>query len=160
IRDVSPVARWAQAGRHCAALAQGRRRYASAALCLALRACYKRNMFRLLPLLLLAGCATAPLRPVPERLQPWATTLRDQQPEDAFAAVYRVGARRLVFVAAQHANQQDSLTFRIIREAYAGFAIDSVIAEGFPTSRGPNSERIFRYVTENGPRADGFVEAG
>lgn len=114
----------------------------------------------LLLLLLLEGCATAPLRVVPERLQPWTSVLRDQQPEDAFAAVWRVGARRLVFVAAQHANQQDSLTFRIIREAYAGFAIDSVIAEGFPTSRGPNPERIFRYVTENGPRADGFVEAG
>jgi len=116
-------------------------------------------------LLLLSVCAPAsssptPLSPAPERLQPWTTALRDQQPDDAFAAVYRVGDRRLVFVGAQHANQQDSLTFRLIREAYAGFRFDSAIAEGFPTSRGPDPARIFQYVTENGPRSDGFVEAG
>lgn len=130
-----------------------------------LASCYKRGMLsrmrRLLPLLLLiSGCATLPLRPAPERLQPWTTSLRDRQPEDAFAVVYKIGSRRLVFVAAKHANREDSLTFRLIRDAYAAYAFDSVIAEGFATSRGPNPPRIFQYASENGPRADGFVEAG
>lgn len=111
-------------------------------------------------LLLLSASVTLPLRGVPEQLAPWTKALRDSQPEDAFAAVYRVGDKRLAFVGAQHANRIDSPTFRLIDAAYAHFRFDSVIAEGFPTSRGPNSARIRKYVADSGPRADGFVEAG
>lgn len=117
-------------------------------------------MARILWLLLLSSCVTSPLTPAPDKLEPWTTTLRDRQPEDAFAAVYKVGRERLVFVAAQHSNRDDSLTFRMIREAYAGFAFDTVFAEGFPTSRGANPARIFQYAAENGARADGFVGGG
>jgi hypothetical protein len=59
-----------------------------------------------------------------------------------------------------HANEVGSLTFRIIREAYANFNFDAVIAEGFPTSRGPNPASIFDYVSKSAPDKDGFVEAG
>ncbi|HEV2567637.1 hypothetical protein [Sphingomonas sp.] len=110
--------------------------------------------------LLLAGCATAPLRPVPEALAPWTTTLRDSQPEDAFAAVYKIGPRRLVFVAAKHANRDDSLTFRLIRDAYASFRFEVVIAEGFATSRGANPPTVLNYAMSSKPRPDGFVEEG
>jgi hypothetical protein len=111
-------------------------------------------------LALLCGCATWQLQPVPDRLQPWTTTLRDQQPGEAYAAVYRIGRKWLVFLAADHANRDDSPTFRLIRGAFAAFAIDTVIAEGFPTSRGANPARLFQYASENGPRSDGFVEGG
>jgi hypothetical protein len=111
-------------------------------------------------LLVLSGCSAALLRPAPEKLEPWTTSLRDRQPEDAFAAVYKHGRQRLVFVAAQHANRDDSLTFRLIRDAYARFRFDTVIAEGFPTSRGANPASIFEYVAKTGPNADGFVEGG
>lgn len=114
----------------------------------------------LLLLLLLVGCAAAPLRPAPEKFEPWTTSLRDRQPEDAFAAVYKRGRQRLVFVAAQHANRQDSLTFRLIRDAYANFQFDAVIAEGFPTSRGLDPPSIFEYVARSGANAEGFVEGG
>jgi len=115
---------------------------------------------RLWLLLLLSGCVAAPLRPALEKLEPWTTSLRDRQPEDAFAAVYKRGRHRLVFVAAQHANRNDSLTFRLIRDAYATFQFDTVIAEGFATSRGVNPPSIFKYAAESGPEADGFVEGG
>ena len=111
-------------------------------------------------LLLLHGCASAPLRPAPEKLEPWTTSLRDQQPEEAFAAVYKRGSQRLVFVAAKHSNRDDSLTFRLIRDAYAAFKFDTVIAEGFSTSRGANPTSIFEYAVKNGPMPDGFVEGG
>jgi hypothetical protein len=116
-------------------------------------------MVRLLWLIALAG-APAALHPMPDKLAPWTTQLRDKQPEHPFAAVYRVGKRRLVFVAANHENRNDSPTFRLIRDAYARFRFDTVIAEGFPTSRGPNPPSVRRYVLENGARADGFVEGG
>lgn len=119
-----------------------------------------RPMRLLLCLLLFSGCAAGPVRPAPDRLQPWTTTLREQQPEDAFAAVYKSGRKRLVFVAAKHSNRDDSLTFRLIRDAYRLFELDTVIAEGFRTSRGANPPRIFQYAAENGPREDGFVEGG
>ncbi len=111
-------------------------------------------------LLFLSGCAAVPLRSAPEKLEPWTTRLRERQPEDAFAAVYKRGGQRLVFVAAKHANRDDSLTFRLIRDAYAAFQFDTVIAEGFPTSRGANPRSIFEYVAKSGPRSDGFVEGG
>lgn len=109
---------------------------------------------------MLAACASLPLHPAPQKLQPWTTALRDQQPADAFAIVYRAGSRRLVFVGAQHANQNDSLTFRLIRDAYATVKFGSVIAEGFPTSWGVNPDRIFAYVSRSKVAADGFVEGG
>ena len=95
-----------------------------------------------------------------DKLLTWTTQVRDQQPEDAFAAVYRSGTHHLIFVGAVHANQVESLTFRIIREAFSSFRLDAVIAEGFPTARGPNPQSIFNYVSQNGPDKDGFVEAG
>lgn len=111
-------------------------------------------------LLLLAGCSAGPLRPAPEELEPWTTTLRDRQPEDAFAAVYKRDRHRLVFVAAQHANHDDSLTFRLIRDAYANFEFDTVIAEGFATSRGVNPASLYKFAAESARKADGFVEGG
>lgn len=95
-----------------------------------------------------------------EKLQPWTMSLRETQQKEAFAVVYRAGRSRLVFVGAVHSNQAHSLTFRVIRDAFASFDIDTVIAEGFPTARGPNPPSIFKYVSENGPDKDGFVEAG
>lgn len=111
-------------------------------------------------LLFLSGCAAAPVRPAPEKLEPWTTSLRDRQPDDAYAAVYKWRRHRLVFIAAQHANRDDSLTFRLIRDAYATFRFQTVIAEGFPTSRGANPISLYKYAAENGPKADGFVEGG
>ncbi|MBB3692060.1 hypothetical protein FHY05_000672 [Sphingomonas sp. BK580] len=104
--------------------------------------------------------ASSALRPAPNQLAPWTTALRDRQPDDAFASVYRVGPHRLVFIGAQHENQSKSRTFRLIEDAYAKIKFDTVIAEGFPTSWGANSARIFAYVAQNGWRGDGFVEGG
>jgi hypothetical protein len=118
-------------------------------------------MARLFWLLVVVSSVAAPhLRPSPQKLQPWTIALRDRQPDHAFAAVYKMGRKRLVFVAAQHANRSHSLTFRLIRDAYADFRFDTVIAEGFPTSRGPNPASILKYVAENGPDKHGFVEGG
>jgi hypothetical protein len=107
---------------------------------------------------LLASCSTQ-LRPAPQRLAVWTKMLRDQQPEDAFAAVYKSGTRNLIFIGAQHANRTDSLTFRLIRDAYSAFRIDSVIVEGFATSRGPNAARLVEYAS-TAKVTDGFQEAG
>lgn len=107
---------------------------------------------------LLSSCITTRLRPATSKLALWTTALREQQPEDAFAAVYRVGDKRLIFVGARHENRVESATFRMIADAYAAFDIDHVIVEGFPTSRGPNSQRIIDYVSQ--APSDGRVEAG
>ena len=107
---------------------------------------------------LLSGCTAAPLRPATGRLALWTTALRGQQPGDAFAAVYRVGGRRLIFVGARHENLVESATFRMIADAYTAFDIQHVIVEGFPTSRGPSPQRIVDYASRE-PR-EGRVEAG
>lgn len=122
--------------------AQKRRRAATAALAI-----------------FLSSCGTPALRPVPRHLASWTTTLRAQQPDDAFAAVYSVFPRKLIFVGAKHSNATDSLTFRLINNAYALFNIDAVIIEGAPTSRGPNPERLLAYASQ-APVKDGFQEGG
>ena len=60
----------------------------------------------------------------------------------------RVGANRLVFVATKHANNDNSRTFRLIRDAFAQFRIGTVIAEGFAAAREPNPASIFRYTNQ------------
>ena len=110
--------------------------------------------------LMLLASASLPLQPAPETLAPWTVALRDRQPEDAVAAVYQLEGKHLLFVGAQHANRVDSPTFKLIDAAFANFRFDVVIAEGFPTARGPNPPSILKYVAENGPTTDGFVEAG
>ena len=119
-----------------------------------------KRMVRLFLLVLLAGCATRSWVAQPDKLQPWTTVMRDRQPEEAFAAVYKAGSNHLVFLGAKHANKVDSPTFRMIEAAYAAFRIDTVIAEGFPTSRGPNPPTTIAWAERNLPTADGFVEGG
>ena len=48
----------------------------------------------------------------------------------------------------------------MIRDGYASFKFDTVVAEGFPTSWGANPNRIFDYVAKSKTGADGFVEGG
>ncbi len=119
-----------------------------------------KHMLRLFWLVMLTGCATSSWVPAVGKLQPWTTVLRDQQPDEAFAAVYKAGSKHLVFLGAKHANRVDSPTFRMIEAAYAAFRIDTVIAEGFPTSRGANPPATIAWAARNLPTADGFVEGG
>lgn len=113
----------------------------------------------LLALFALLGACASTVRPDPEQIAPWTTQLRAAQPEDAVAAIYVRGGRRLVFIAAQHANGTDSLTFRLIADAYALNRFDTLIAEGEPYSSGPNSAALLDRLA--GQReVEGFVEGG
>ena len=106
----------------------------------------------------LTGCY-APVRPDSRALAAWTTELRAQQPDDAFGAVYARGRSKLVFIGAAHTEEIDSLTFRIINDAYASFDISTVLVEGVPRSRGPNSERLMQWVASRPPR-EGRQEGG
>lgn len=110
--------------------------------------------------LVLTACASATFVPAPRKLQAWSVALRDQQPDRAFAAVYAVGSRRLVFVGARHTERNDSDTFRLIRDAFAMTRFDTVIAEGFPTSWGINPDRIVKRFAAIEVRPDGTVPGG
>lgn len=113
--------------------------------------------------LLTASCNSAEpddlITPAPEALAPFTRALRDAQPSDAFVAVYALGDRRLVFQGALHAMRSDSLTFRLINEAYDHFEIDAVIVEGCPHDWGANPPRMVDWAVEQ-TEQDGFVEGG
>ena len=97
----------------------------------------------------------------PEALTPFTLALRDRQPEESFAAVYRVGDAHLVWLAARHSTRTDSLTFALIEQAYAAFAFDSVILEGCPAAWGPTPERLVAYAEAGAAEeADGFQPRG
>lgn len=106
----------------------------------------------------LAACQSL-VEPAPEKITPWTTQLRDAQPDDAFAAVYMWRGQRLVFVGAKHATRTDSLTFRLIEQAYASFHLDTVIVEGPPYSHGANAKRLLSWVGSQ-RAVDGFLESG
>lgn len=115
----------------------------------------------LLCALLAFGCSRPAPQPHPEALAPFSTALRQAQPSDAFAAVYRLDDARLVWLGAKHATRTDSQTFRYIREAYDAFTFDLVIVEGCPTSWGPNPERLLSFARRHAANAqDGFVQGG
>ena len=99
------------------------------------------------------------LSPRPEKLAAWTEGLRDTQPDDAFVLVYRIGLSHLVFVAAKHDNDSRSKTFRLIGDAYRTYHFDTVIAEGWPTSFGPNDKRILAQSAEPVGQ-DGFQPGG
>src|SRR5262245_9502686 len=109
-------------------------------------------------LIALLGCHHA-LRSAPEQIASWTVSLRDAQPDDAFAAAYRFRRNYLVFVGAHHATSADSLTFQIIKDAYASFAFQVVIVEGPRWSDGPNPSRLLSWV-ERQHEINGFVEGG
>src|SRR5262249_48766366 len=67
--------------------------------------------------------------------------------------------RKLLFIGAKHANNTNSLTFRLIADAYASFHIDTLIVEGPPYSRGANSQRLLDWVQRQ-TETNGFVEGG
>ncbi|GFE79515.1 hypothetical protein GCM10011487_15150 [Steroidobacter agaridevorans] len=120
--------------------------------------CMRNSLVVLASALFLSACQ-AEVKPAPERITPWTTQLRAAQPDDAFAAVYSWRGQRLIFIGAKHATRTDSLTFRLIEQAYASFHVDTVIVEGPPYSHGANAERLFSWV-EKQREIDGFVESG
>jgi hypothetical protein len=81
----------------------------------------------------LAGCYLR--MQTPERWPSGPPKLRAQQPDDAFGAVYARGRNKLVFIGAAHTEEIDSLTFRVINDAYALFDIRTVLVEGVPRHR-------------------------
>jgi hypothetical protein len=95
----------------------------------------------------------------PEALAPFTTALRDAQPSDAFVAVYAVGDRHLIFQGAVHTLRSDSLTFRLINDAYDHFEIDAVIVEGCAYDWGPDPARLVDWAMDE-TEVDGFVEGG
>ena len=120
---------------------------------------------------LLAACGhTAPqaatsgpdtLKPRADALAAFTTALRDSQPEDAFLAAYRTGGAHLVWLGAKHATRTDSLTFRLIEDAYGAFAFDTVIVEGCPASWGPDPARLIEYARQGAAaEKDGFQQRG
>ncbi len=113
--------------------------------------------------IMLTGCSKdAPtIAPRPDALEPFSTIIRDNQPEDAFATVYKAGENQLIWIGAKHATRTDSLTFSLIEGAYRAFNIDSLIIEGCPALWGPNPQRLIDYAREGAAaEKDGFQQRG
>jgi hypothetical protein len=120
--------------------------------------CLRRVAIALTAALAIGACHSLVV-PAPGKLRPWTTELRAAQPNDAVAAVYTHRGDWLIFVGAQHAVRTESLTFRLIDEAYDTFDIDTVIVEGSPYSRGANDDRLLSWV-EGQHEVNGLLEGG
>ena len=112
-------------------------------------------------LIVLSACASTATEPAPQALAVFSSELRDQQPEDAFVSVHKVGGGYLVWLGAKHSTRSDSYTFGLIEDAYAAFEFDIVIVEGCPTSWGPTPQRLVEFAKEAAAsQEDGFQSGG
>lgn len=107
--------------------------------------------------LILVGCQSS-LVPVSE-LALWTKELRMAQPEDPFVAVYKSDKHSLVFLGAEHSNHTDSLTFKLIKEVYKSFPVETIIVEGPIYSAGPNEPALLDWV-QSVRVASGFQKEG
>ena len=64
------------------------------------------------------------------------------QPEGPFVAVYKSDKHQLVFLGAEHTNHTDSKTFKLIREVYKSFPVETLIVEGPEYSAGPDESGL------------------
>lgn len=108
----------------------------------------------------------------PDRLAAWTLALRDSQPDQPYAIVYRHLGARLIFVAAQHENAIASPTFRLIDRAFRLWPVRSVIVEGSSSSLGANPPELMAILArahpdpaqdpdgETGAAVRGAVKAG
>lgn len=94
-----------------------------------------------------------------DKLHWWTSKLRDSQPSDAVAAVYRQESRTLVFIAAKHSTDPRSLTFRLIDDAYASFRFDTLIVEGPLRSSGANNPKLLEWAAAQ-HETNGVLEGG
>ena len=60
-------------------------------------------------------------------------------------------------MGAKDATRIDSLTFRLINEAYASFEINTVIVEGPSHSHGANADRLMKWIASQ-RETDGLLE--
>lgn len=109
-------------------------------------------------LLALLGCQSA-VRADTAVIAPWTTELSRIQPDEPFAAIYARRGQVLIFIGAHHENATDSLTFRIIEDAFTRFSIDTLLTEGSAYSNGANPRGLLGYVARQ-REVDGFVEGG
>lgn len=108
--------------------------------------------------LALLGCQSV-VRADTAAIAPWTAELNRIQPNEPFAAIYARRGQVLIFIGAHHENATDSLTFRIIADAFARFSIDTLLTEGSAYSDGANPRGLLGYVARQ-REVDGFVEGG
>jgi hypothetical protein len=85
----------------------------------------------------------------PALVRSWAEYQRIHQTrEDAYAVEYRACGKRLIYVAAHHTNDPQSITFRLVHAAFAQASPQFVIVEGFPASFGTSPERMLSYARQ------------
>ena len=110
-------------------------------------------------LALAAPSIARPILPATAKLADWTPALAKAQPDGAFVVIYKVGKRWLVFIGAEHSNDVNGKTFSLIADAYRHYRLDAVIAEGWPTSLGPNAQQIVSLARQPvGP--EGFQKDG
>ncbi|MEM1190666.1 MAG: hypothetical protein AAF662_15035 [Pseudomonadota bacterium] len=100
------------------------------------------------------------LTPETDALADFSIALRDRQPPSAFAHVYHTKRATLVWIGAKHETKTDSLTFKLVNDAFRNFSFDAVIVEGCPHSWGPDPEQLFDYVVSANASLQGNFQRG
>lgn len=85
-----------------------------------------------------------------QQLQPWSPP---------FAAIYRKGGQRLVFVAANHVFGATNATIRAVDSGFATVSPTLVIIEGFPTAGGEDPPALVAKARSRGTsEADDYAK--
>lgn len=93
---------------------------------------------------------------------PWSLDLIQDEPFDyPFKADYRLGNKKLVYIAALHSCELNSATFRVIRESIENEKIELMILEGFQYSLSKSPREMVNWAVKQDLKGlyDGFETA-
>jgi len=80
-------------------------------------------------------------------IRPWSKELQKEEPyKYPFVAAYKKGEFNLRFIAAKHANNINSTTFKIIKKEIKTKPIDLIIIESIPYETGPSPQYFLDHA--------------
>lgn len=101
---------------------------------------------------LLSACgqsACPPFAPDSTKIMPWSAFTNDGEPfRYPYLVTYEACGRQLLYVAAEHTGDPDSLTHRLIDRAFEEYDIPFAILEGFALTDQPSPQDLVDYADE------------
>lgn len=80
------------------------------------------------------------------KIHPWAEFGLLEQPNLPYLKIYLGCGKTLIYVAANHTNDAESATYKMVQSAFENHAINFAVVEGFPSAYGINDAQIVDFA--------------
>jgi len=80
------------------------------------------------------------------KIHPWAEFGSLEQAETPYQKNYVGCGKTLIYVAANHTNDPESATYKMVESAFENYSIDFAVVEGFPSAYGISDAQMIDYA--------------